>query len=251
MTVASSKGSLAPVYSIITVCFNARQRIEQTESSIAAQENNDFEWIVIDGGSTDGTVSFLEGKESVNRLISEPDNGIYDAMNKGINCAQGEYCLFINAGDKLYAPDVLEDLSKYLDADLVVGKIQVLSLDNPAKNGIRDFALQDIRKKYLYSKTLPHQSTLIRRELFTIHGKYDTSFTIAGDHDFFVRILNRGVSMCFAPLCVSVFYLDGVSSTMKYSQLYKDEITRLRKNNFSLVYRGWRMGVDTMYRLIS
>jgi glycosyltransferase involved in cell wall biosynthesis len=219
--------------------------------SIASQESRDFEGIVIDGGSTDGTVQFLEEKESLDCLVSEPDNGIYDAMNKGIDFARGEYCLFLNAGDTLYAPILLKELKKNLDADVVVGRIQVLCIDNPAKNGIRDFALQDIRKKYLFSKTLPHQSTLIRRKLFTIHGKYDTNFAIAGDHDFFVRILNRGVSMCFAPLCVSVFYLDGVSSTMKYSQLYEDEIEQLRKNNFSLLYRGWRRSVDTMYKLIS
>jgi hypothetical protein len=92
---------------------------------------------------------------------------------------------------------------------------------------------------------------LIRRNLFNIFGKYDSSFAIAGGHDFFARILGNGVNMCFAPLCVSIFYLDGISTTMKYSKLLEDEMKQLRKNNFSLLYRGWRKSVDTMYRLIS
>jgi glycosyltransferase involved in cell wall biosynthesis len=137
--------------------LNARQQIEQTEMSIASQESRDFESIVIDGGSTDGTVQFLKEKESFDCLVSEPDNGIYDAMNKGIDFARGEYCLFLNAGDTLYAPNVLSELDKYLDADVFVGRLQVVCFNNPAKNGVRDFALQDIRKKYLFLNHYPTQ----------------------------------------------------------------------------------------------
>lgn len=229
-----------PTYSIITVCLNSRQGIERTEKSISAQKNRDFEWIVIDGGSADGTVQFLEKTGTANCMVSEKDDGIYDAMNKGIKCAYGEYCLFLNAGDELYDCTVLEKTKKFLNADIVIGRMQIVCPNNPAKNEIRNSELQDIRKKYLYSRSLPHQAAFIRRELFFTHGLYDPDFRLAGDHDFFARTLLDGASLSFAPICVSVFYLDGISMKMKHSDLLKNELIRLRKKNFSLFYRSWR-----------
>ena len=89
--------------SIITVCLNDRIGFDRTAKSIALQSDQDFEWIVVDGNSTDGTADLFEGySDRINHLISEPDDGIYDAMNKGIVLASGKYCLFLNAGDTLY-----------------------------------------------------------------------------------------------------------------------------------------------------
>ena len=232
------------IYSIITVSLNARQRIEETAESVSSQQFEAFEWIVIDGGSTDGTLQFLEREKGVNHLVSEPDDGIYDAMNKGIQYAHGSYCLFLNAGDILHGPAVLKRCKKYLRTDLVVGEIKIVSPDNPAKEGIRRFDTQDIRKKYLYSRTLPHQSTFIKKELFLAHGLYEKKFMIAGDHDFFARVLTRGATLSFAPCCVSVYCMDGISTTMKNSQIYRDEIAKIRKRNFTFFYRLRRRILD-------
>ncbi|MCI5137919.1 MAG: glycosyltransferase [Candidatus Electrothrix sp. AR1] len=233
-----------PIYSIITVSLNARQGIEKTARSISTQQCDAFEWIVIDGGSTDGTLQFLEREKGVNRLVSELDDGIYDAMNKGIQYARGSYCLFLNAGDLLYNSLVLERMKEYLTADLVVGRMQVVCPENPAKNGIRQFDNQDIRKKYLFSRSLPHPATLIKKSLFFRYGFYDQGFEIAGDHDFFARVLTKGASMGFAPFCVSVFSLDGISARMKGSEKLIAETTWIRERNFSRGYRLWRRIVD-------
>ena len=89
--------------SIITVCLNEERRIEKTAYSIVTQKCREFEWIVIDGGSTDGTLDILKRyNNNIKIIISEKDQGVYDAMNKGILCSEGEYCLFMNGGDKLY-----------------------------------------------------------------------------------------------------------------------------------------------------
>ncbi len=238
--------SSAPQYSIITVCLNAKQGIERTVDSISSQQCKDVEWIVIDGESTDGTLQLLEQEKSVDYLISEADDGIYDAMNKGIQRARGRYCLFLNAGDTLRSPDVLEGCKQYLKTDLVVGDIEIVSPENPAKEGVRTFRTQDIRKKYLYSRTLPHQATFIKKELFVTHGLYEKDFMIAGDHDFFARVLTQGASLSFAPCCVSVYCMDGISTTMKHSKVYRDEITRIRKRNFTSFYRLRRKVIDAV-----
>ena len=232
-----------PLFSIITVCLNVEQQVIKTCQSILRQTETNFEWIVIDGGSTDNTISFLEQQEHVTHLVSEPDEGIYDAMNKGINLAKGKYCLFLNAGDTLFDSNVLEAVKKDLNKDLVVGRIQMIYPET-GMTEIRQFDLQDIRSKYLYSKTLPHQATFIRSRLFEEYGFYDSSFKIIGDYDFFARVLLHGASLGFSSICIATYPLDGLSSELKGSDLFLNELAFLRKKNFSLSYRLWRKGID-------
>ena len=234
-----------PLFSIITVSLNARHVIKRTVRSIANQEERNFEWIVIDGGSTDGTAELVKDTGLTSYYISEKDNGIYNAMNKGIDAAQGEYCLFLNAGDELYSPFTLREIEKTLTTDIVVGRMQVVCHEKPEKNKIQDFSKQDIRKKYLYSRTLPHPATFIKKNLFSVYGTYDERFLIAGDHDFFVRILMKGASMSFIQACVSIFYRDGISTKMKYSEILKKEMRLIKKKNFSVYYRVWRRLIDS------
>ncbi len=234
------------LFSIITVSLNTENGIKRTANSILKQKERDFDWIVIDGGSTDGTAEFVKNIGISNYFVSEKDNGIYHAMNKGILASQGEYCLFLNAGDELYNPYTLLEVKENLGADILVGRMQVISHDNQEKNRIQDFSKQDIRKKYLYSRTLPHPATFIKRSIFSIHGLYDEKFLIAGDHDFFVRILMKGASMSFIQTCVSIFYMDGISTKMKSSKTLKREIDLIRRKNFLFYYRIWRKLIDRL-----
>lgn len=227
-------------FSIITVCLNNKDGVARTERSISNQKERDFEWIVIDGCSTDGTVEFVKNSKNAPLLVSEKDTGIYNAMNKGIKFSQGKYCLFLNAGDELYSDDVLMEIKKNKETDIIVGRMQVICNDNQRKNKIKDFSQQDIRKKYLYSRSLPHPATFIKRNIFSVYGYYDEFFSIAGDHDFFARVLTRGASISFSPVCVSIFYMDGISTTMKNSKIFADELATLQKKNFSFFYRIWR-----------
>ncbi len=227
--------------SIITVCLNDKHGLERTAKSIKKQTDQSFEWIVIDGESSDGSVELLEQySDVIGRLISEPDGGIYDAMNKGIKLASGRYCWFLNAGDTLYDLNVVEQLQPFLNSDLVIGQMEVFSPVDTHKNGIRKYETQNIGKKYLYFRTLPHQATCIKRSLFTDYGLYDTSFMIAADHDFFARVFRTGVSIGFAPFCLSTYMLDGLSTQLKASQLFEKERIIIRKRHFSVLYGWWR-----------
>lgn len=216
----------------------------ETAASISNQTSNEFEWIVIDGGSTDGTVEFLQGLESIDHFISEQDDGIYDAMNKGIQLARGRYCLFLNAGDSLFDSQVMDRVQGYLLADLVVGSIKKSFPNHPHKTTITRFDDQDIREKYLYLRSLPHQSTFIRRELFSNHGEYEKKFKILGDHDFFARVILQGATISFLPFCVADYQMDGISTTLKKSQLFQDEMSQVRRRNFSFFYRLKRRILD-------
>lgn len=232
--------------SIITVCLNSRKEIQQTATSILNQIDSDFEWIVIDGGSSDGTVEYLNGLSFLTHFVSEGDAGIYDAMNKGIRLASGSYCLFLNAGDSLFDECVVESIKKYLKADLLIGTMQTCFPEDSNKNYIKRFDDQDIREKYLYYRSLPHPSTFIKRELFEKYGQFDTSFGIVGDHDFFARVLLKGVSKTFVPFCVSTFIMDGISTKLKHSEQLKLEMQRMRIKNFSFLYRTRRAIVDRL-----
>lgn len=227
--------------SVITACLNAVVGIKNTADSIVHQTDDDIEWIVVDGQSTDGTLEYLQQLNSISTLISEKDTGIYNAMNKGISKSSGDYCLFLNAGDSLTDSDVIRKARPYIKKDLAIGQLKMCYPGDTKKNYVNDFELQDIRSKYLYYRSLPHPSTFIAKSLFERFGYYDESFSIAGDHDFFARVLLRGAHKSFIPFCISEFVMDGISSEMKNSGLLRKELKQLRKNNFTFYYRIMRV----------
>ena len=174
--------------SIITICYNEAANIERTLQSVVNQTWQYFEWIVVDGGSTDGTLDILEKyKNRINILITKNDNGIYNAMNKGIRLAKGEYIYFLNGGDYFYDNTTLDKIfSQTLTGDLIYGNIMVFD------NNIDSHLLKmpaNITLEFLYHKTLPHQSTLTRKDVFEKIGLYDESLKIAADYDFTIKAL--------------------------------------------------------------
>ena len=230
--------------SVITVCSNDKDRLVETSRSLEAQEYKKFEWIIVDGGSTDGSLNFIKENAIVSDYVSEEDNGIYDAMNKGIEMAHGEYCLFLNAGDSLYDKEVLSKIVEELDEDLVVGHIETCGHADPKKNYIRKYNNRDIGKKYLYYSRLPHQGTFIRRTLFEKYGKYDTQLQIIGDHDFFVRVLFGGTRIKYIDSCISKYPLDGISQQKRNDSVFLFEEEYVRKKNFTFFYRLFRKILD-------
>ena len=110
-------------YSIITINYNHIEGLKRTIDSVISQTSSNYEYIIIDGGSTDGSVNIIkEYKEHLVYWISEKDNGVYHAMNKGVAQAQGDYCIFMNSGDCFYSPDVLSSLYEYQE-DIICGKV--------------------------------------------------------------------------------------------------------------------------------
>jgi len=173
-------------YSIITVNYNNKEGLRRTIESVIHQTFRDFEYIVIDGGSTDGSADVLKEYDAqIDYWASEPDGGIYQGMNKGIRKATGDYLNFMNSGDSFYSNDILEKVSQYNpNADIIVGKDYHY---NPnTQQGFSTILPPRISMLTFYIQTLPHQSSFFKRELFT-NTLYDESLRIVADIKFYIQ----------------------------------------------------------------
>lgn len=171
--------------SIITINRNNASGLQKTIGSVAAQTVRPFEFIVIDGASDDGSVDVIRASaEAIDNWVSEPDAGIYNAMNKGVARAHGEWCLFLNSGDSFSSSTVLEQLRRGgAAADIICGNAMIQ--ENPPR---RKTPPADITLDFLFSGSLCHQSALIRRSLLLQHP-YDESLKIVSDRKFFLQAL--------------------------------------------------------------
>lgn len=202
-----------PNLSIITINYNNLPGLQKTMQSVFEQTFTDYEYIIIDGGSTDGSKEYIH--QYANKLaywVSEKDKGIYDAINKGILKANGEYCMFLNSGDFLLRNNVLESAFE------VVNK-------NNADIYYADVCLQEItgetcvqqhaplmNLKFLQHRTLNHQSSLIRRSLFDELGLYDETHGLAADYAFYLNaFLNKKIFLYISDVWVQ-YKRDGISS---------------------------------------
>jgi glycosyltransferase involved in cell wall biosynthesis len=247
-----NSNSEKPMLSIITVCRNEVSRIQTTINSIIHQSNRNFEWIVVDGASSDGTLDLLHARKPPHtKLITEPDKGIYDAMNKGVRLAHGTYLLFLNAGDWLADDHVLEDFHRQSPReDLVIGDILIKYPDG--REQYRPSAACGTNQDYLYWRSLPHQSTFIRRSLFDLCGDFDTSFRIGADWEFFARtILHHNASIMKWSRCVTVFPNDGFSADPANVNIRNRDRRRIRQTHFPLSYRVRRYFNENWGRLVT
>lgn len=199
------------VLSIVTINYNNLGGLMATVSSVKNQTWQDFEYIVIDGGSDDGSKEYLESENQfLDIWVSEKDSGIYNAMNKGIKAAKGEYLLFLNSGDHLFNEKVLELNNGALkEKDLICFNLQMVRIGSSkiAK------APSKLRFYDLYSTSLPHPATFIKRELFNTVGLYDESLRIVSDWKFFLLALFKfNCSYLKVEQTLATFYLDGISS---------------------------------------
>jgi glycosyltransferase involved in cell wall biosynthesis len=173
--------------SIITINYNNLEGLKKTFESIFTQTFQDFEYIVIDGGSTDGSREYIEKHQyKITYWVSEKDNGVYNAMNKGIVKANGEYLNFMNSGDWFYENNTLEKVFNQInDEDIVYGNAKFLKT-----KGIVDFILPSILDfNFFYKDSICHQASYIKKELFLKYGFYDESFKIVSDWKFFSKCI--------------------------------------------------------------
>jgi glycosyltransferase involved in cell wall biosynthesis len=209
-----------PFCSIITICFNEAASISATCRSIAQLASGDYEWIVVDGGSTDGTLGILDRYRSFMKVfLSEPDEGIYNAMNKGAALASGEYLLFMNGGDRFYDAAALDPIRSAALADVIVSDVK---LGHDGDVFLR--YPEALSPSWLLKHMLPHQAALIRRELFERCGGYNEGFRIAGDYELFARLFRRcKASYSHVAAVTAVFGRGGISQSPRHRALRKRE----------------------------
>jgi glycosyltransferase involved in cell wall biosynthesis len=170
-------------YSIVTVNYNDCKGLVRTLRSIVSQRDSDYELIVVDGGSTDGSLAVIEGYgDHIDYWVSEPDKGVYNAMNKGVRQAKGEYVIFMNGGDCFHGPDILERMRGY-EEDIICGKVLKGTDTRPSGHRRDEITLVDLMRG-----SLPHQAMFIRRQLLVDHP-YDERYRILSDWKFCIEAL--------------------------------------------------------------
>ncbi|CAG4999672.1 hypothetical protein DYBT9275_02276 [Dyadobacter sp. CECT 9275] len=205
-----------PQLSIITVNLNNSVGLEKTIESVVCQTSQDFEYIVIDGGSTDGSVDVIKKYEDkITYWISESDQGIYQAMNKGIRQASGDYCQFLNSGDYLLTCEVTEQmLHEMPDCSILYGnKIREI---NGKRVVERSYAGRQITLLDLYRSTIFHACAYIKRSLFDRYGLYDETLKIVSDWKFYLITVGlHNEKTEYRDINVVWFDTQGISSTHK------------------------------------
>lgn len=221
--------------SIITINYNNRDGLQKTIDSVVKQTWRDFEWIIIDGGSTDGSKELIEQyQDNFAFWCSEPDKGIYNAMNKGIDHAVGEYLQFLNSGDVLYDEKVLEEVfSLGLTDDIISGN--AVRMDN---NAIVRENIENLHWQILFG-TIDHQAAFIKRALFD-EIKYDESLKIVSDWKFWMEtIVLRNVSVKRIKVLVCKQDMTGISFNEKNYQLQIEEREKVLRSFFPpIIYDG-------------
>lgn len=195
-----------PFFSVLTVTLDNLEGLARTAAALGEQDMRDFEWIVIDGGSADGTIDFLEKTDAL--WSSEPDGGIYDAMNKGLARAAGGYVLFLNAGDRLVFPETLREIRAAAEPAMP-GLVYGDSLESAAGETPEYKTARGHETRALGMFT-HHQAMFYRRDAIG-DLRYDTAYEIAADYDFTLRFLreNPDALYCRTPVCL--FESGGIS----------------------------------------
>jgi glycosyltransferase involved in cell wall biosynthesis len=213
---------MMPKLSIITINYNNLEGLKRTVASVVNQTWQEFEYIVIDGGSTDGSLELIESQSKhIAYWVSEQDKGIYNAMNKGIVKATGEYLLFLNSGDHLISDSVLEENHSFIkEKDLIYFSIE---FTKSLKSQIISYP-EKLCFSFFYLDTLCHQSTFIKRVLFDELGLYDENLRFVSDYKFFILALFKyNCSYLKVDATLTTYYLDGLSSNIANQGLLFEE----------------------------
>ncbi|GGP05327.1 glycosyl transferase [Cloacibacterium rupense] len=220
--------------SIITINYNNFEGLKKTFDSVFNQTFQDFEYIVIDGGSTDGSKELIEfNKDKISYWVSEPDKGIYNAMNKGIKVAKGEYLLFLNSGDYFYEQTVLKDnFFLFNDFDIIYFRSIIKKLDGTLKTG---YVPNKLSFSFFFNSSLNHQSILHKKSLFEKYGYYDEELEIVSDWKFLLLALCKfNSSYRFVDNPFTVFEMGGVSNNLSKQMLLKKERDNVLKDHFEM-----------------
>jgi glycosyltransferase involved in cell wall biosynthesis len=233
-----------PKISIITINYNNLEGLKRTVESVVNQTWQEFEFVVIDGASTDGSVAYIESQGSqIDYWVSEPDKGIYHAMNKGIAKATGEYLLFLNGGDHFFNNDVLEQNHNVLNlVDIIYFNLHVV---NSKSDFIKTYP-EKLSFSYFVKDTLPHQASFIKASLFEKVGLYDEGLILLSDWKFFLDCICKYNSTYLKiDGLLTTFYFDGISSDFNNSELLNKERNQVLNSD----YKGFIDDITELLKL--
>ncbi len=217
--------------SIITINYNNLDGLKRTLESVVSQTWREFEYIVIDGGSTDGSADYIACQSTnIDYWVSEPDKGIYNAMNKGIAKATGEYLLFLNSGDHFFSNSVLqENNDKIANYDLIYFNIVYVRENDSFTVSYP----KQLSFSFFFLGTLCHQSTFIKKTLFDELGSYDENLKLVSDWKFFIVALFKFNCTYFKVNAIlSNYYMDGISSDLGNKELLYNEREQVLNADF-------------------
>lgn len=218
--------------SIITITYNAESTLRRTIESVATQEYDRIEYIIVDGASTDGTMGIVrEYSNVITKYISEPDNGLYDAMNKGLKMATGDYVWFVNSGDEIASPTVIRDMFEYEPyCDVYYGETVMTDMEGRVIGGRRLKAPDALTwRSFKMGMLVSHQSFVARRVLCK---PYDLRYRFSADFDWCIRVLKNSDFICNTDMVLSRFLDGGIT---------KQNIVPGLRERFSIMckYYGW------------
>lgn len=237
--------------SVVTVTYNAEKALPKTMLSVLNQSCYDFEYLIIDGNSTDDTISIIQEfenrvqqgefgiKPEQYRWISEPDRGLYDAMNKAIGLAKGDFIWFINAGDKIFSSETLQQVVDAIEqnpnVDVVYGQTVIIGQDDEVLGERHRVAPANLtRKSLLDGLVVCHQSVIVRR---SIAPQYDLSYKLTADYDWMCRVLDVSRKNVYIDGYLSKFQTAGLS-TKRRKQSLKERFV-IMKRHFGLLPTLW------------
>ncbi len=237
-----------PIITVIIAVFNGAAKLQRCLDSLAEQTYPYKELIVIDGGSTDGTIEILKNNnEKITYWESEPDRGIYHAWNKALSKATGDWIIFLGADDYLWNSEVLANAAGKLvfinsDIRVVYGRVAMVSPQNNEVLQIFNKSWHKSRKKFMQYSNIHHQGIFHHRSLFSEHGLFDDSFKIAGDYELLLRELKNKDAHFLEDIIISGAQIKGLSSSPEnYIKTYREFYKARGKNNITtLPFRlGW------------
>ena len=222
---------------VVTVCRNCEKTIEENLKSVAAQTFDDYEHLIVDGASTDKTIKIVQEFDNPKiKLISEPDNGIYDAMNKGVNNAKGEYIIFLNADDKFADENVLKRAAEKMNTkkDLYYGDLTFFDVE---KNTYNTRKQNNVNFVYICGGMLFHPTIFAAKKLFDRAGLFDTNYRIVADYEWILRVLTKfGATLEYLGFTTTIFTQGtGASTTPENKEKHKAERKKVQALYFSKV----------------
>lgn len=238
--------------SIITSVYNNQQTIQDAIESVLSQTYSNIEYIIVDGGSTDGTVEIIRSYgERITKFVTEPDKGIYDGLNKGIKMATGDVVAFLHSDDIYASNDILVKIRESFwsdDIDGVYGDL-VYTPKNDTSKVLRYWKSQPFEMKMLKFGWMPaHPTLFLKHSVYKQFGEFDLTFRIAADYDFMLRVLKSGINVNYCPEVLYKMRIGGESnkSIRNIIQKSREDLRALRKNE---VGGMWTLGLKNLSKI--